>query len=376
MTSPLASDANAGEVRAAHRFDEAQLRDYLRGHVDVGPSFAVRQFSGGQSNPTFLIETGGRRYVMRKKPPGQLLKSAHQVDREYRVMNALAGSGVPVPTMRVLCEDESVVGTAFYVMDFLEGRIFRDPKLPTCAPAERAAIYDEMNAVLARLHGVDYAGVGLADFGRPGNYFERQVALWIRQYRGAQTDDIPAMEELIAWMPENVPADEATSIAHGDYRLENTIFHPTEPRMIAVLDWELCTIGHPLADLGYNCMGYRVMNPSQGGLTDVDFGASGIPSEEAYVRRYCERAGRPYPIPNWDFYVAFAIFRLASIAQGSTSAASTGSPPRQTRSREGTGALSSRRKPAPWRSANGRFTSVNGSSIPSRGNDASRPTGP
>jgi aminoglycoside phosphotransferase (APT) family kinase protein len=312
----LSPDAGATEVRAAHRFDEARLKDYLRGHIEIGPAFSIRQFSGGQSNPTFLIETAGRKYVMRKKPPGQLLKSAHQVDREYRVMKALAGTDVPVPRMRVLCTDDSVVGTAFYVMDFLEGRIFRDPQLPDCAPGERAAIYASMNDVLARLHKVDLEATGLSDYGRPGNYFERQVALWIRQYRGAETETIPAMEDLIQWMPEHIPQDAAVSIAHGDYRLENTIFHPTEPRMIAVLDWELSTIGHPLADLGYNCMGYRLMNPSQGGLVGIDHAATGIPSEEAYVRAYCARMGRAYPIAGWDFYIAFAIFRLASIAQG------------------------------------------------------------
>lgn len=312
----LASDANAGDVRAVHRFDETKLRDYLKGRMEVGDDFAVRQFSGGQSNPTFLIETAGRKYVLRKKPPGVLLKSAHQVDREYRVMKALGQTDVPVPTMRVLCEDESIIGTAFYVMDFLTGRIFRDPTLPDMGKDERAAIYDEMNAVMARLHKVDFAAVGLGDFGRPGNYFDRQVARWITQYRGAQTDDIPAMEELIQWMPAHIPPDDSVSIAHGDYRLENTIFSPDEPKMLAVLDWELCTIGHPLADLGYNIMGYRLINPRQGGLVNVDYAATGIPSEDAYVRAYCKRTGRGYPIPDLDFYIAFSIFRLASISQG------------------------------------------------------------
>jgi aminoglycoside phosphotransferase (APT) family kinase protein len=244
-----------------------------------------------------------------------LLKSAHQVDREYRIMKALAATDVPVPKMHVLCEDESVVGTSFYVMDFLEGRIFRDPQLPGVAPAERAAIYDSMNDVLARLHKVDFASVGLSDFGKPGNYFERQIARWITQYRAAQTDDIADMERLIEWMPRNIPKDDSVSIAHGDYRLENTIFHPHEPRMIAVLDWELSTIGHPLADLAYNCMGYHVQNPRQGGLVGVDFAASGIPSERDYVAKYCARVGRGR-IDDWSFYVSFAVFRLASIAQG------------------------------------------------------------
>ena len=305
-----------GPVRAAHRFDEAVLERYLRTHMAgfEGP-LGVQQFGGGQSNPTYLLSVGAKRYVMRKKPPGQLLKSAHQVDREYRIMKALASTDVPVPTMHVLCEDASIVGTAFYVMDFLEGRIFRDPRLPDLSPSERAAIYDNMNDLLARLHKVDFAGVGLGDFGWPGNYFERQISRWITQYRAAQTDQIADMERLIDWMPKNIPLDDSVSIAHGDYRLENSIFHPTEPRMIAVLDWELSTIGHPLADLAYNCMGYRVQNPRQGGLVGVDFAATGIPSEQAYVAKYCERVGRDR-IENWPFYLSFSVFRLASISQG------------------------------------------------------------
>ncbi len=305
-----------GPVRAAHRFDEAALERYLRAHMDEfeGP-LSVQQFGGGQSNPTFLLSAGAKRYVMRKKPPGQLLKSAHQVDREYRIMKALAQTDVPVPRMHVLCDDESVVGTAFYVMDFLEGRIFRDPQLPGVAPVQRAAIYDSMNDVLARLHKVDFAKVALGDFGKPGNYFERQIARWITQYRAAQTDQIADMERLIEWMPKNIPSDDSVTIAHGDYRLENSIFHPTEPRMIAVLDWELSTIGHPLADLAYNCMGYRVQNPRQGGLVGVNFEATGIPSEQAYVSKYCARVGRER-IENWPFYLSFSVFRLASISQG------------------------------------------------------------
>lgn len=306
----------AGPVRDNHRFDEAALARYLSAHVDgFRGSLTVRQFSGGQSNPTFLLEAGGRRYVMRKKPPGQLLKSAHQVDREFKAMKALSATDVPVPRMHVLCEDESVVGTAFYVMDYLEGRIFRNPQLPECSSSERAAIYDAMNEVLARLHKVDYTNVGLGDFGRPGNYFDRQIARWITQYQAAQTDSIADMDWLIAWMPKNIPAEDSVCIAHGDYRLENMIVHPTEPRVIAVLDWELATIGHPLADLAYNCMGYHVMNPSQGGLTDVDFTGSGIPRESDYVAAYCRRTGRTR-IDHWNFYLSFSIFRLASIAQG------------------------------------------------------------
>lgn len=312
----MTADSGPGSVRANHRFDEAALERYLAAHVfDFRGPLTVRQFSGGQSNPTFMLEATGRRYVLRKKPPGQLLKSAHQVDREFRAMKALAATDVPVPRMHVLCEDESVIGTSFYVMDYLEGRIFRNPQLPDCTRSERVAIYDAMNDVLARLHRVDYAAIGLGDFGKPGNYFDRQIARWITQYQAAQTDPIPDMDWLIHWMPANIPPEDSVAIAHGDYRLENMIVHPTEPRILAVLDWELATIGHPLADLAYNCMGYHVMNPSQGGLTDVDFEASGIPREADYLAAYRRRTGRTR-IDNWNFYLSFAVFRLASIAQG------------------------------------------------------------
>jgi aminoglycoside phosphotransferase (APT) family kinase protein len=304
------------EVRRAHVFDEGALAAYLRAHVDgFSGSLAVRQFKGGQSNPTFLLEAGGHRYVMRKKPPGKLLASAHQVDREFRVIRALAGSGVPVPRAHVLCEDESVIGAAFYVMDFVPGRIFRDALLPAQSPAERTAIYDDMNAVLARLHQVDYQAVGLGDFGRTGNYIERQISRWIKQYRAAETGTIAAMERLIAWLPEHVPAGDETTIAHGDFRLENTICHPTEPRIVAVLDWELATLGHPLADLAYNCLPYHMTHPDLGTLANADFESSGIPSEQAYVGAYCRRTGRA-GIDHWPFYIAFSLFRLASIVQG------------------------------------------------------------
>jgi aminoglycoside phosphotransferase (APT) family kinase protein len=252
---------------------------------------------------------------MRKKPPGQLLASAHQVDREFRVMKALGATGFPVPRMRAFCEDESVVGTSFYVMDFLEGRIFRDARLPGMTPAERAAIYDELNAVLARLHGVDPDAVGLSDYGRPGNYFERQIGRWIKQYRGAETETIPAMEALIEALPKRIPADGTVGIAHGDYRLENVMFHPTEPRIIAVLDWELSTLGHPWADIAYNCILWHSRSESWGTLDGIDLASSGIPTEEDYVAAYCRRTGRD-GIPDFNFCLAFSMFRLASIGQG------------------------------------------------------------
>ena len=309
-----------GDVAPAQRFDEAGLRTYLERHIDrFGQGMVVQQIKGGASNPTFKLTTqdsvGPLHYVLRKKPPGQLLASAHQVDREYRVMKALEGSGVPVPRMRHLCTDDSVIGTAFYVMDFLEGRIFRDATLPDQSPAERAVIYDELNATLAKLHKVDYEAVGLSDFGRPGGYFERQVSRWIKQYRGAETEHIAAMEMLIDQLPGLIPPDPSVAIAHGDYRLENTMFHATEPRLIAVLDWELCTIGHPLADIAYNCFLWHSEAQSWGSLAGVDFKTSGIPTEAAYRDAYCRRTGRA-SIPDWNFYLAFGVFRLASISQG------------------------------------------------------------
>ena len=323
MTKPDATPVRAtgvGEVRENHRFDVARLEAWCQSHIEnFGQDLAVRQFHGGASNPTFLLTTrrpdGPARYVMRKKPPGQLLASAHQVEREHRIMQALGGAGFPVPRMRGLCEDAEVIGTAFYVMDYLEGRIFRDAQLPDLAPAERAAVYDELNAVMARLHGVDYRALGLEDYGRPGNYYERQIGRWIKQYRGAQTELIPEMERIIAHLPGRIPADDLTSIAHGDYRPENVMFHPTEPKIIAVLDWELSTIGHPLADLAFNCILYYSIAPSFGSLIGVDFAATGIPSEPEYVAAYCRRTGRS-GIEDWNFYLGFSLFRLAAIGQG------------------------------------------------------------
>lgn len=320
--STSVQDPPVREVVPAHRFDEARLDAWLQANVPgFGRELQVRQFQGGASNPTFLLtaqtEAGSRRYVLRKKPPGQLLASAHQVDREFRVMSALAQTDVPVPTMRGLCTDDSVIGTAFYVMDFLPGRIFRIARLPELEPAERAEVYDQLNLTLAKLHSVDIEGIGLSDYGRPGGYFERQIGRWTKQYRGAESEHIPEMEALIAELPGRVPADDSVCIAHGDYRLENVMFHPTEPRLIAVLDWELSTLGHPMADIAYNCFLWRSHGEGWGTLDGVDFATSGIPTEAEYRDRYLERTGRSgVSSRDWDFYMAFSIFRLASISQG------------------------------------------------------------
>ncbi|MEN8721958.1 MAG: phosphotransferase [Alphaproteobacteria bacterium] len=316
QSKDITTHGNVGQVADNHRFDEAALLAYMTQTVDgySGPG-NVRQFAGGQSNPTFMVETPDASYVIRKQPPGELLPSAHQVDREYRVMKALADTDVPVPEMMALCQDKDIIGTDFYVMRFLEGRIFRDPRLPDETPETRAAIYDNMVDTLTKLHKVDYKAVGLEDFGRAGNYYDRQIGRWTKQYRGAETHEIASMEALLEWLPGAIPQDNTISIAHGDFRLENSIFHPTEPRMIALLDWELCTIGHPFADLAYNCMLYHIDSPSLGSLIGLDFDKLGIPTEDAYVARYCELSGRD-SIPNWDFYLAFAIFRIAAISQG------------------------------------------------------------
>ncbi|MDX1380981.1 MAG: phosphotransferase family protein, partial [Xanthomonadales bacterium] len=274
---------------------------------------------GGQSNPTYRLDAASGRYVLRRQPPGNLLKSAHAVDREYRVMRALAGTGVPVPRVLALCEDREVIGSLFFVMEHCEGRIFWDAALPDAAdPAERAAIYDDMNRVLAALHSVDPAAVGLADYGKPGNYFARQLSRWVGQYRASELQPIPAMEELMAWLEAQQPADDGrVALVHGDYRHDNMIFHPEEPRIVAVLDWELSTLGHPLADLAYQCMQLR-MPGGKGfspGLAGLDRAALGIPAESEYVARYCERTGLE-GIANWTFYLAFSFFRLAAIVQG------------------------------------------------------------
>ncbi|KAA5804804.1 phosphotransferase [Alkalicaulis satelles] len=304
------------QVADALKFDEGALEAWMAAHVDgfAGP-LTVEQFKGGQSNPTYKLTTPGRAYVLRRKPPGKLLPSAHAVDREYTVMKALEAQGFPAPLMHALCEDEAVIGTAFYVMDFVEGRIFWDPYLPGLQPAERAAIYDASNAALAQLHSIDIAAAGLSDYGKPGNYFERQIGRWSKQYKAAETQSIPAMDKLIEWLPANAPEQDRVSVVHGDFRLDNMIFHPTEPRVIAVLDWELSTLGDPLADFTYQLMQWRTPKDIRSGFLGVDLKALGIPTEDEYVAAYCRRTGRD-GIPKLDFYIAYNIFRLAGIAQG------------------------------------------------------------
>ena len=313
--------ANTVPVMERHRFDAASLDRYLKTNLDgYRGGLEVRQFDSGHSNPTFFISAemeGGRRrdFVLRKKPPGKLVASAHQVDREFRVISALAKTDVPVAPAHLLCADESVIGQMFYLMDAVEGRILVNPAMPDQTPAERAAIFDSMNDVLARLHKVDFAKVGLGDYGRTGQYVARQVSRWSRQYAELKTEEIPAMDKLSAWLPENIPDDgDPTTIVHGDFRLGNLVVHPTEPRIVAVLDWELSTLGHPLCDIAYNCLGYHLTEPPHGYAT-VDFRKLGLPTEKDYVAAYCRRVGRP-SIANWNFYLAFSLFRLAAIAQG------------------------------------------------------------
>jgi aminoglycoside phosphotransferase (APT) family kinase protein len=303
-------------VEERHRFDSERLAAYLKQHVEnFSGELEVQQFKGGQSNPTYMLSAGGKKYVLRRKPPGKLLPSAHAVDREYRIITALRDTGVPVARSYVLCEDDSVIGTPFYIMDFVDGRVIWDPSMAGASNAERAAIYDELNRVIACLHQVDYAAIGLTDYGKPGNYLQRQIARWTKQYRASETEKIEAMDKLIDWLPQNIPAGEETTIVHGDYRLDNVIFHRSEPRILAVLDWELSTLGHPLADFSYHCMTWRLSPGEFRGLTGYDLPALGIPSEAQYVARYCERTGRR-EIPNWDFYMAYNMFRLAGILQG------------------------------------------------------------
>ncbi|HSW11495.1 MAG TPA: phosphotransferase [Solimonas sp.] len=305
-------------VQERHRFDSAALQRYMQQHVaGFSGDLVVEQFKGGQSNPTYKLIAGGRQYVLRRKPPGKLLASAHAVDREYRVITALQNTNVPVARTYALCEDESVIGTAFYIMDCVDGRVMWDPSIPGSNPAERAAIFDEMNRVIAALHSVDYKAIGLAEYGKPGNYFARQLDRWSKQYRASETESIPAFERLIEWLPVHIPPGDETSIVHGDYRLDNMIFHPTEPRVLAVLDWELSTLGHPLADFAYHVMTWHIPKGVFRGLGGARLAELGIPSEADYVATYCRRTGRGAIDPShWDFYMAYNLFRLGAILQG------------------------------------------------------------
>jgi aminoglycoside phosphotransferase (APT) family kinase protein len=304
-------------------FDPDRLAGYLKARLPgLGGAMAVLPIAGGQSNPTFRLRFAGRDLILRKQPAGELLPSAHAVDREFRIQQALAGSGVPVPRMEHLCDDRAVIGTLFYVMEALDGRVLRDPALPGLEPFERAAIYDSMNEVLARLHMLDWQALGLEGFGRPGNYFARQINRWTRQWYASKTREIPEIERLIAWLPEHVPAGDETRIVHGDYRLGNLMLHSQEPRVIALLDWELSTLGHPLADLAYNCVPYHSAAEDYGGVLGLDLEALGVPSEQAYVARYCARTGRADSIT--PFHLAFAMFRFAVIFEGIAARARAG----------------------------------------------------
>ena len=300
-----------------HRLDERRLFDFLAREL---PGFEepaqVRQFQGGQSNPTYLIAAGARRWVLRKKPPGELLPSAHQVEREFRVQQALAGSAVPVPTMWLLCEDEAVIGSAFYVMDHVEGRVLTDTRLTALDPAERRPIYDALATTLAALHRVDVRAAGLEDFGKAENYVGRQIDRWTKQYLAAKTDDVPAMDRLMAWLPEHAPERDETTIVHGDFRLGNMIYAPDRPQVAAVLDWELATLGHPLSDLAYAALPYHL--PPGGplpGLRDVDPRTLGLPTEAEFLETYAKAAGRA-EVEDWPFFLALSLFRLAGITQG------------------------------------------------------------
>ena len=301
-----------------------RLERWMRDHVDGfrGPLIADR-FEGGQSNPTYKLAAATGTYVLRRKPLGNLLPSAHAVDREYRVIRALAHTAVPVPRVYALCEDDTIVGSIFYIMEFLDGRIFWDQRLPGLTPAERRTMFDSMNGVIAALHSVDHVAVGLNEFGRPGNYMARQVGRWSRQYKASETEPQPAMDSLIEWLSRHLPPEGESRIVHGDYRMDNLVFHKTEPRVIGVLDWELSTIGDPLADFAYHVMSWRVAPEMFRGLAGIDFEGFGIPTEDEYVAAYYQRTGRG-PIADWDFYIVYSLFRLGAIMQGIAKRAITG----------------------------------------------------
>ena len=298
--------------------NQGALRDYLRDRLPGadGP-LSIEPLRGGQSNPTFRLRFGSRSYVLRKRPEGALLPSAHAVDREYRVITALAKTDVPVPRTYCHCDDTGIIGTPFFVMDYVDGRVFRDPALPELDHRERAALWDDINLVIARLHNVDYASLGLSDYGKPGNYFERQIGRWTKQYRASETEPIESMDRLIEWLPGNIPPGDDTSIVHGDFRIDNLIVHPAQPRVIAVLDWELSTLGSPLADFSYHMMAWRLTQQQFRGMAQCDIAALGIPGERDYMLAYCRRTGREgIDARDWEFYMAFSMFRMTAILQG------------------------------------------------------------
>ncbi len=320
----LVPPSAARPPRAVHRIDEEKLARWLEQHVDRcrgGGQVTALQFKGGQSNPTYWIGFSGNdafdvEFVLRKKPPGQLLPSAHAVEREYRIMRALGETGVPVPRAIALCDDSSVIGTPFFVMNHVTGRIFWDPRLPDVTSRdERRAIYDDLLRSLAALHSVNYAAVGLEDYGKVGGFIDRQVARWSKQYEASRTSEVPAMEALMAYLSKNVPTDDETTLVHGDYRLDNVIISADSPKALAIIDWELSTLGHPVSDLAYFCMGYHLALPGRGSLVGVDLKELGIPNEDEVVEAYCRLTGRS-GIANWPYFMAFGIFRLAAIAQG------------------------------------------------------------
>jgi len=308
------------EVRTQHLIDLDRLADYFSQHLpQFSGALGARQFKDGQSNPTYLMESGGQSFVLRKKPPGDLLPGAHRIEREFRIISALAAHAVPVPGALHLCEDDSIIGTPFYVMAHVPGGVCQDPSLPGMTVAERSAIYANMAEVMANMHGIDWQAAGLGDYGKHENYVARQIALWSHQYEAAKTGVIAEMDELMRWLPQNIPPGDETCLVHGDFRLGNLILDPETPKIAAVLDWELSTLGHPLTDLAYNCLPYHLPAGEDAvlpGIAGADFDALGIPSEQAHIDTYCRAAGRKDGIANWSFYITFSMFRLASIAQG------------------------------------------------------------
>ena len=301
------------------KVDLQALSAYMHAHVaGFSGDLSIEQFKGGQSNPTFMLTAGQQRYVLRTKPApaAKLLPSAHAIEREFRVMDALSKAGFPAAHQYALCDDESVIGRAFYIMEFIEGRVLWDQSLPGMSNTERAAHYDEMNRVIAQLHSLDYKAIGLETYGKPGNYFGRQIERWTKQYKAAETEHIPAMDHLIEWLPQHIPEGELTTIVHGDYRLDNMIFHPTEPRILAVLDWELSTLGHPLADFSYHCMSWYITPGLFRGVGGLDLKSLGIPDIDTYIARYSERTGIAIHKEDFRFYLSYNMFRMAGILQG------------------------------------------------------------